>query len=182
MAKIEAGKTTVRRDAFTADELFAALRGLMRPLLAPGPVELVFEEPAGIPALHTDQGKVAQILRNLVSNALKFTERGEVRVSAAMDGDSTVVFSVADTGIGIAEEDQRRAFDEYEQVSNRLQAKHKGTGLGLPLSRQLARILGGDIAMTSRPGVGSTFRLRLPLEYAGPAEAGLGPTPAGANP
>lgn len=182
LARIEAGKTIVRRDAFAAAELFAALRGMMRPLLGRAPVALVFEEPAGIPTLKTDQGKVAQILRNFISNALKFTERGEVRVSAAMRDEATVEFSVADTGIGIAEDDQPRVFDEFAQVDNPLQSRFKGTGLGLSLSRQLAVLLGGDVTLSSRPGVGSTFRLRLPVEYAGPAEAEVLGTPAGARP
>jgi signal transduction histidine kinase len=96
-----------------------------------------------------------------------------------MADESTVIFSVADTGIGIAEE-ERRALDEFAQVASPLQSRYKGTGLGLPLSRQLAERLGGDVSLTSRPGVGSTFRLRLPVEYAGPAEAGIGGTHAGA--
>jgi signal transduction histidine kinase len=122
------------------------------------------------------------VLINLVGNALKFTERGEVRVSAAMADEATVVFSVADTGIGIAMEDQHRVFDEYAQVDNPLQSRFKGTGLGLSLSRQLAVLLGGDVSMTSRPGVGSTFRFRLPLEYAGPTEADIRSPHAGARP
>jgi signal transduction histidine kinase len=182
LAKIEAGKTTVRRLDFSAADLFAALRGMMRPLLGRAPVELIFDDPAGIPTLKTDQGKVAQILRNFISNALKFTVRGEVRVSAAMADASTVAFSVADTGIGIAAEDQPRVFDEFAQVENPLQSRLKGTGLGLSLSRQLAVLLGGDVTLTSEPGVGSTFRLLLPVEYNGPVEAEVRDLPAGARP
>jgi signal transduction histidine kinase len=182
LARIEAGKTAVRTGEFAVADLFAALRGMLRPLLGPAPVDLVFEEPAGIRPLRTDQAKVAQVLRNFIANALKFTERGEVRVSAAMADEATVVFSVADTGIGIAEEDQPRVFDEYTQLENPLQPRLKGSGLGLSLSRQLAAVLGGEVSLTSRPGVGSTFRLRLPLEYAGPAEVDIRGLPAGARP
>jgi signal transduction histidine kinase/CheY-like chemotaxis protein len=170
LAKIEAGKTVIRRDEFTAADLFAALRGMLRPLLTSDAVALVFDDPAGIPPLRTDQGKVAQILRNFVSNALKFTERGEVRVRADLADPQTVVFSVADTGIGIAPEDRERVFEEFVQVDGPAQRRVKGTGLGLPLSRQLAHLLGGDMSVASSPGVGSTFSLRLPLAYPGPAE------------
>ncbi len=172
LAKIEAGKTTVRPEAFEVSELFAALRGMMRPILGSDAIHLIFEEPAGIPTLRTDQGKVAQILRNFISNALKFTERGEVRVSAAPEEGAFVVFSVADTGVGILEADQRRVFEEFEQIEGELQARTKGTGLGLSLSRQLAELLGGSVSLASRAGVGSTFRVRLPVDYAGNGRGG----------
>ena len=91
---------------------------------------------------YTDEGKVSQILRNLISNALKFTERGEVRVSAAVtDARVRSSFTVADTGIGIAPEDQPRIFEEFTQLEHRLQRQVRGTGLGLPLSRRLAELL-----------------------------------------
>jgi signal transduction histidine kinase/CheY-like chemotaxis protein len=174
LAKVEAGKTRVRRAPFEARDLFGALRGMLRPLLVTTSVDLVFEEPEGIPTLHTDEGKVSQILRNLISNALKFTERGEVRVGArAVDGH--VIFSVADTGVGIAPEDQEIIFQEYTQLESHLHKRVKGTGLGLPLSRRLAELLGGRIALHSEPGVGSTFSLDVPVAYDGPGEAVLVP-------
>jgi CheY-like chemotaxis protein/anti-sigma regulatory factor (Ser/Thr protein kinase) len=151
-------------------ELFGALRGMLRPLLVTSSVDLLFEEPVGIPALDTDEAKISQILRNFISNALKFTERGEVRVSArAVEGH--VIFSVADTGIGIQPEDQELIFQEYTQLDSHLQRRVKGTGLGLPLSRRLAELLGGRLAVQSEPGVGSTFSLDVPASYAGPGEA-----------
>ncbi len=174
LAKVEAGKTVVRKGPFEAQELFGALRGMLRPLLATKSVDLVFDEPGGIPTLDTDEGKVSQILRNFISNALKFTERGEVRVGArALQGH--VIFSVADTGIGIAPEDQEIIFQEYTQLDSPLQKRVKGTGLGLPLSRRLAEMLGGRIALHSEPGVGSTFSLDVPAVYDGPGEAVLVP-------
>jgi two-component sensor histidine kinase len=111
LAKVEAGKIVVRPAEFEVRNLFGALRGMLRPLLLNTSVNLVFDEPEGIPSLCTDEGKVSQILRNFISNALKFTEQGEVRVSARLSEDGRhdgredarkVVFSVADTGIGIA--------------------------------------------------------------------------------
>jgi signal transduction histidine kinase len=136
LAKVEAGKTVVRPVTFDVANLFGALRGMLRPLLLNQAVALVFEDPEQPVTLHTDEGKVSQILRNLISNALKFTERGEVRVSAALDPeDDTITFKVADTGIGIAPADQQRIFEEFTQLEHRLQRGVRGTGLGLPLSK-----------------------------------------------
>jgi signal transduction histidine kinase len=146
--------------------LFSTLRGMLRPLLCNDAVELIFDEPVDIPPLITDEGKVSQILRNLLSNALKFIERGEVRVSVAhLPDEQAVRFAVADTGIGIAPEDQERIFEEFIQLENPLQKRVKGTGLGLPLCRKLATLLGGRIAVDSALGVGSTFSVILPLHY-----------------
>lgn len=167
LAKIEAGKIEVRPAEFEVATLFSALRGMLRPLLISSKVNLVFDEPEGIPLMRTDEGKVSQILRNFISNAIKFTEEGEVRVVATLSEDGqAVTFTVADTGIGIAEEDQRRIFDEWSQIENPIQRKVKGTGLGLPLCRKLASLLGGMISVTSRPGVGSTFEATIPIVYA----------------
>jgi signal transduction histidine kinase/ActR/RegA family two-component response regulator len=175
LAKIEAGKVDVHPAEFTAENLFSALRGVLRPLLTSPSVELVFEDARALPPLFTDEGKLAQILRNFISNALKFTERGEVRVSAKLapdgPGGGAVTFAVADTGIGIAPADQARIFDEFAQVENSLQRRAKGTGLGLPLSRSLAMLLGGNVALVSEPGVGSTFSVTLPVRYGATATA-----------
>jgi signal transduction histidine kinase/CheY-like chemotaxis protein len=172
LAKVEAGKTVIRPADFDVRDLFAALRGMLRPLLLNESVNLVFEEPDGLPVMHTDEGKVSQILRNLLSNALKFTERGEIRVSARAVGDGTIAFSVADTGIGIAAEDQERIFEEFGQLENPVQRRVRGTGLGLPLVRRLATLLGGGIALESAVGVGSTFITTIPARYAVEAEPG----------
>ncbi len=130
LAKVEAGKTTVTPSEFTASALFGALRGMLRPLMVGDTVTLVFEEPVDLPPLDTDEGKVSQILRNFISNAIKFTERGEVRVRATADADAdTVTFSVRDTGIGIAPGDVDLIFQEFGQVSHPLQSRVKGTGL-----------------------------------------------------
>jgi CheY-like chemotaxis protein len=139
-------------------------------LLVGDGVALVFEETPDIPALTSDEGKVSQILRNFISNALKFTEQGEVRVSATYAATSdTIAFSVSDTGIGIAPQDHDAIFQEFAQVENRLQHKYKGTGLGLPLSKRLAELLGGGITLASEIGAGSTFSLTVPRLYQAPA-------------
>ncbi|MEW6270754.1 MAG: ATP-binding protein [Thermodesulfobacteriota bacterium] len=166
LAKVEAGKIVVRPAPFEVSSLFGALRGMLRPLLVNESVSLVFQDPDGISTLYTDEAKVSQILRNFISNALKFTERGEVRVSARMLDAGTIGFTVADTGIGIAPEDQERIFDEFVQVENPVQRHVKGTGLGLPLCRKLAALLGGAVSVESTPHLGSTFRATLPTAYA----------------
>ena len=172
LAKVEAGKVVIRPTEFDVTTLFSSLRGMLRPLLVGESVSLVFEPPVDLPLLYTDEGKVSQILRNLISNALKFTEHGEVRISAATSPDGrSVIFAVADTGIGIAVQDQERIFQEFGQLDNRVQRKVRGTGLGLPLSRKLAELLGGTLTVTSAPGVGSTFFAQVPVHYVEPAPA-----------
>lgn len=177
IARVEAGKTVVRAREFEVSTLFSALRGMLRPMLVGNSVDLVFDQPEGLPVMCTDDSKISQILRNFISNALKFTEQGEVRVSAALDQDrKSVVFAVADTGIGIARDDLDRIFEEWVQVDSPLQRKVKGTGLGLPLSRKLAELLGGSVTVTSCPGVGSTFYAAVPIVYEGAGEVRLGGT------
>jgi signal transduction histidine kinase/ActR/RegA family two-component response regulator len=172
LAKVEAGKLDVRPRLFTVNELFGALRGVMKPLRQNEAVELVFDEPLENRALFTDEAKVAQVMRNLVSNALKFTDRGEVRVSAdfasdmGLNGETAAErcnLVVSDTGIGIAPENHELVFQEFSQVANLLQSRAKGTGLGLPLSRRLAELLGGTLTLRSAPGRGSTFTLSIPV-------------------
>ena len=162
LAKVEAGKITVRPTSFTISDVFGGLRGVIRPLQQRPEVALVFDNADGLPSLFTDEGKVAQILRNYLSNALKFTEAGEIRVSASVDADGMLLFQVKDTGIGIALEDQHRLFQEFGQVANRLQSRVRGTGLGLSLSKRLAELMGGSVGVASALGAGSTFWLRLP--------------------
>ncbi|HET7879761.1 MAG TPA: response regulator, partial [Acetobacteraceae bacterium] len=166
LAKVEAGKTIVMPSPFTVTSLFGALRGMLRPLLVGDAVALLFEDPSDVPPLDTDEAKVSQILRNFISNAIKFTERGEVRVWATADPVAdTVSLHVRDTGIGIAEADIDLIFQEFGQVAHPLQGRVKGTGLGLPLSKKLAELLGGTISVQSTPGEGSTFSVTVPRVY-----------------
>ncbi|MGC3982818.1 MAG: ATP-binding protein [Steroidobacteraceae bacterium] len=169
LAKVEAGKIDIRPTEFTLYSLFGALRGMLRPLLVGERVALIFDEVEHLPQLYSDESKVSQILRNFISNALKFTERGEVRVSASLTADKQgMVLSVADTGMGIAPEFLDSIFEEFFQIDNPAQRRHKGTGLGLPLSRKLATLLNGSITVSSTVDVGSTFTLYLPLVYEPP--------------
>lgn len=183
IAKVEAGKIEVRPATFEVDALFGALRGMLRPLLVNQALSLAFDEPEDVPPIYSDESKVSQILRNFISNALKYTERGEVRVTARLVPDRTAVeFSVSDTGIGIPEQHLDRIFDEFVQIENPLQRAAKGTGLGLPLSKRLAELLGGRISVQSRLGLGSTFVLTIPLLYTDPTRQPLPTIDVGRTP
>ena len=162
LAKVEAGRLEIKLKSFRVSDLFGALRGMLKPLLADNSLNLVFESADDLPVLCTDEQKVSQVLRNFISNAIKFTPGGEVRVYAAAD-ETMVEFSVTDTGIGISEPDQKIIFEEFAQVDSAMQRRVKGTGLGLPLSRKLAELMGGSVDVKSTVGVGSTFRLRIPI-------------------
>ncbi|MVV47375.1 histidine kinase [Pseudomonas sp. PB120] len=166
LAKIEAGRITISPAWFDMFDLFAALRGMFRPIVDTSAVDLIFEEPIGLPRLYTDDKKLAQILRNFISNSLKFTTRGEVRVSARLEGIDQVRFAVSDTGIGIAPELHGALFEDFSQVDSPLQKRLRGTGLGLSLCKRFAALLGGDVGVQSTPGVGSTFFVIIPLAIA----------------
>ena len=180
LARIEAGRMEVVVRPLLVGDVLATLRGMFRPLVTRQEVSLVIEEPESRLTMRSDEGKLAQILRNLVGNALKFTERGEVRLHTSVEPE-WISFIVSDTGIGIPDEHLERVFREFEQVPNALQAAARGVGLGLPLSRSLAELLGGTLTVTSATGEGSRFTLRLPLVLqpaqsapGEPAEAGVG--------
>ena len=164
LAKVEAGRVEISPAWFEMVDLFSALRGMFKPVLTNPDVVLVFEEPHAIPKLYTDDRKLSQILRNFVSNALKFTPRGEVRVVAERVDGGMIRFRVVDTGIGIAPEYHQSIFQDFSQVQSPLQKRLRGTGLGLSLSKRLAELLGGSVALQSEPGKGSTFSVTIPSE------------------
>ncbi|UST82051.1 MULTISPECIES: sensor histidine kinase [Pseudomonas] len=166
LAKIEAGRISISPAWFDMFDLFSALRGMFRPIVDASAVDLIFEEPLGLPRLYTDDKKLGQILRNFISNSLKFTTRGEVRVSARMEGEDKVRFAVSDTGIGIAAELHDTLFEDFSQVDSPLQKRLRGTGLGLSLCKRFAALLGGEVGVDSTPGVGSTFFVIIPLAIA----------------
>jgi len=163
LAKIEAGRITISPAWFDMFDLFAALRGMFRPIVDATAVDLIFEEPQGLPRLYSDDKKLAQILRNFISNALKFTQRGEVRVSAHLENDGEIRFAVRDSGIGIPSELHDTLFEDFAQIDSPLQKRLRGTGLGLSLCKRFAALLGGRVGVQSEPGVGSTFYAVIPL-------------------
>lgn len=177
LAKVEAGKISLRQAEFSVDDLFAALRGMLRPMVGSSRVELIFEDAAHIPRVYGDEAKLGQIVRNFLSNALKFTERGEIRVVArhlrrgeapltneAPCAEDSVLIGVHDTGIGLSAVDCERVFEEFSQVDSPLQRRVKGTGLGLPLCKKLATVLGGRVWVESTPGKGSCFSVLIPRQ------------------
>ncbi|MES2183164.1 MAG: ATP-binding protein [Pseudomonadota bacterium] len=174
LAKVEAGRVEISADWFELVDLFSTLRGMFKPILATSDVKLVFEDPHGVPRLFNDDHKLAQILRNFISNALKFTSAGEVRVSASINPGDTVTFAVRDTGIGIAPEFQQVIFEDFAQIDLPIQKRLRGTGLGLSLSRHLAELLGGSVSLQSAAGAGSTFSVTLPLRLDTPTAGNTG--------
>ena len=163
LAKIEAERITISPAWFDMLDLFAALRGMFRPIVDASAVDLIFEEPQDMPRLYTDDKKLAQILRNFISNALKFTQSGEVRISVRPEGEQEVRFAVSDTGIGIPQDMHGNLFEDFVQIDTPLQKRLRGTGLGLSLCKRFAELLGGRVGVDSTPGVGSTFFVIIPV-------------------
>jgi signal transduction histidine kinase len=173
LAKVEAGRVEISPAWFEMVDLFSALRGMFRPVLTNPEVTLVFEDPQHSSRLYTDDKKLSQILRNFISNALKFTIKGEVRVSAQENSDGTITFAISDSGIGIDPKFHSAIFTDFTQVDSPIQKRLRGTGLGLSLSKQLAELLGGKVGLQSELGAGSTFSVTIPLRV----NAGGAPEP-----
>jgi signal transduction histidine kinase len=173
LAKIESGKMEIRVEDFSIRDVSEGLVNLVRPMADRKSIDLEANLDEAIPLLHQDPSKIRQILYNLLSNAIKFTpDGGRVTLAARAEGRNLVI-SVADTGIGIAEEDRDRIFEKFRQGAvaahgdGVLTREHQGTGLGLSIVRELAKLLGGDIHLESKPGQGSTFTVRLPQQLPG---------------
>ncbi|MEI5673467.1 MULTISPECIES: ATP-binding protein [unclassified Nocardioides] len=167
LAKAESGRLVPDPQDLVLRELFDDLANMTGPLLRDG-VRLVVDAGGPGAVVHTDPDMVRHVLRNLLSNAAKFTEAGTVTLAADQDADGTTI-SVTDTGVGLTEEDRERVFEEFFQARTPLHATARGTGLGLPFALGVAQALGGDIEVTSTPELGSRFALRLPLRPPEPA-------------
>jgi PAS domain S-box-containing protein len=162
LAKIEAGKMPVHIEPVDLHELLEELHQTIEPMLAAKALEFSLELPDDVPLLETDRTKIKQVFLNLLSNAVKFTHRGEVGVRARHEG-SLVRVEVWDSGIGIAEEDLDKIFEDFRQVDQSSTREYGGTGLGLSITRKLLYLLGGTIEVESELGDGSVFVLTLPL-------------------
>ncbi|WAC72136.1 response regulator [Roseateles sp. SL47] len=172
LSKIEAGKVEVQIERLPVHRLLQQLTQTFAPIATQRHLAFGMEMLPGAPEwLETDEGRISQVLKNLLSNALKFTEKGSVRMEVGGSADGRLVFAVKDTGIGIAPEHQDQIFEAFRQADGSTHRKYGGTGLGLSISRDLARLLGGDIHLDSSPGQGSTFSLVLPQFHDAPAEA-----------
>ena len=165
LAKVEAGRITISPEWFEMVDLFSALRGMFKPIVQTGTVSLLFDEPEGEIKLFTDDKKLSQILRNFISNALKFTQAGEVRVSARLLDEDQVEFAVTDTGIGIAAEHLQTLFKDFVQIDVPLQRRLRGSGLGLSLAAKFATLLGGRVGVESEVGKGSRFWVVVPVRF-----------------
>jgi signal transduction histidine kinase len=165
LAKVEAGRISISPEWFEMVDLFSALRGMFRPIVGSSVVSLIFEEPEALPRMYTDDKKLSQILRNFISNALKFTVEGEVRVTARVIGHEMLEFAVTDTGIGIEQDHLPALFSDFVQLDTRIQKRLRGTGLGLSLAKKFSELLGGSVAVSSEVGKGSRFSVVIPSRY-----------------
>lgn len=181
IAKIEAGRMDVLAANFRLGSLIDLCANTAQPLLKPG-VILERQVDDRLNIIYSDQDKIRQIVLNLLSNAAKFTSQGKIVLAASPEGDQEVRISVSDSGIGIEKDDLPRIFMEFQQADNSTTRRFGGTGLGLTISRDLARLLGGELTVESEPGAGSTFSLTIPIHYH-PAASAAQPlaTPAAAD-
>jgi CheY-like chemotaxis protein/CHASE3 domain sensor protein len=166
LSRIEAGKLDVRPETVSLERLADELDNTFEPMAKDKKLEFGIELADTLPgSIFTDPTRLGQILRNLLSNALKFTERGRVSLEVRRAGEAKLAFAVHDSGIGIAPEQHGVIFEAFRQADGTTNRKYGGTGLGLSISRDLARLLGGELVVDSAPGRGSTFTLTLPTEY-----------------
>lgn len=180
LSKIEAGKMLLESDEVPLTEIASDMEGLFQPVADEKGVSLFITVDDSLPdTITTDKMRVEQILKNLLSNALKFTREGRVSLSIARAeaGEDKIVFTVTDTGIGIPADKQALIFEAFQQADGSTRRKYGGTGLGLSISKELSRLLGGSIALRSEVGTGSSFTLTLPFEKPedAPAEAEVAP-------
>ncbi len=167
IAKIEAGRMELQLSDFDLAALIDSCLATTQPLVKSSDIKLIKSMPPGLPRMHSDQEKIRQILLNLLSNAAKFTHAGSIEVVGKLTSE-VIVLSVEDSGIGIAEENLHKIFEEFQQADNTTTRQYGGTGLGLSISRSLARLLGGDLTASSVEGEGSTFSLTIPLHLGKP--------------
>ncbi|MBM3110403.1 response regulator [Pseudomonas sp. P66] len=166
IAKVEAGKLEVRPETTHVTRLTEGLQAMFEPLAKDKQLSFsVVVEPEVPATLYTDRQRLEQILKNLLSNAVKFTDAGQVSLNVGWQADMGVVFSVRDSGIGIAADQQQSIFEAFHQADGTTNRRYGGTGLGLSISRDLAELLGGQITVASDLGKGSVFSLILPLRY-----------------
>jgi signal transduction histidine kinase len=167
-SRLEAGKERLEIEEVHPEDVVREVQALMEPLAIGKGLAFVCETPPETPLIRTDPRKLRQILINLAGNAIKFTDHGEVRLRLESTGDE-LCFSVQDTGAGIAPEHLERIFEPFWQVQGGSTRTAGGTGLGLSVSRHLARLMGGELTVQSRPGEGATFSALLPLGSPAPA-------------
>lgn len=162
LSKLESGRMTLSLESDDVTSVVSSCTMIVEQLIKQKGLMLTQDIQPNLPTLMTDIVKVRQILVNLLSNAAKFTEKGEINVKVRAESNGMISFSVKDSGIGIEKKNFNLVFEEFQQVDNSSTRKYKGTGLGLPIARKLARLLGGDLVVDSEYGKGSTFTLTIP--------------------
>ncbi|HTY37145.1 MAG TPA: response regulator [Bacteroidota bacterium] len=163
ISKLESGRMTLSVETEDVPSFLSNCLLIVEPLIQSKRLTLTQDIQSNLPSLTTDIVKVRQILVNLLSNAAKFTEKGGISIKVAQQDGGMISFAVKDSGIGIAPKDFGRVFEEFQQVDSSNTRKYKGTGLGLPIARRLARMLGGDLVVDSELGKGSTFTMTIPI-------------------
>ncbi|HEY5799260.1 MAG TPA: response regulator, partial [Burkholderiaceae bacterium] len=173
LSKIEAGHADLQAEAVTVAGIIAPLRDMFEPVAREKGIRLSIEVAQDAPASFvSDSGRLRQVLKNLLSNAFKFTENGEVTMQVTAAGRDRIAFAVHDTGIGIPESQQKVIFEAFRQADGTTSRRYGGTGLGLSISRELAHLLGGEIRLQSAPGLGSTFTVEVALDLQRVLDAG----------
>jgi PAS domain S-box-containing protein len=162
LSKIEAGRVEIAPATFPLRLAIDEVTATVDPLVARRGNRLELRMPPDLGTMHSDETRIKQVLFNLLSNASKFTENGVITLDVHRNGDA-MVFAVSDTGIGMTQEQAARLFEAFVQADASIAQRYGGTGLGLAISRRLCRLMGGDVAVESEPGKGSTFTVRLPL-------------------
>jgi two-component system sensor histidine kinase BarA len=176
LAKMEAGKMVLHRTHFALRDICEAVTDFTRPLVEKKELRFEANVADDLPLMHSDAGRIQQVLYNLLSNAIKFTPpAGSVRLDVGRHGEDRVCIIVADTGPGIPESQQATVFEKFRQVDSSVTREHEGTGLGLPISRELTHMLGGTIRLDSEPGKGTTFTVILPTKCPETAKVPLVP-------
>lgn len=183
ISKVEAGKLELMPEELPIRRTVEGLGRTFEPLAKQKDLKFTLTvEPDVPPSLHTDRQRLEQVLKNLLSNAVKFTEQGEVSLTVSATSEGWVQFTVVDSGIGIAPDEQERIFEAFHQADGTANRRFGGTGLGLSISRDLTSLLGGTLVVSSTPGVGSTFTLSMPrngmVSAAPPAPRAAAPAPA----
>ncbi|MGI8925494.1 MAG: sensor histidine kinase, partial [Tepidiformaceae bacterium] len=172
LAKVESGRMTMYLEDFEIPALVQEVEAIVRPMVEKNGNVFTLDCAADIGAMHADLVKVRQVLFNLLSNAAKFTERGSVAlgVSRVASPQPSILFTVSDSGIGITDEQMAKLFEAFAQADASTTRKYGGTGLGLALSRQFCRMMGGEITVETTPGACSAFTVTLPAMVPEPSE------------
>ncbi len=163
LSKIEAGKLDLNISKVSIKSLLGTIKENLHQLAVDKGLKISLQVPDGMPLIETDHLKLNQVIQNIVGNAIKFTDKGEVKITASQTDDGSIAIVVKDTGIGIPEKDIPYIFEEFRQVDGTISRKFEGTGLGLAIAKKTIELLGGNIKASSQLGVGSTFTITIPL-------------------